>query len=36
MTEAAYSLLGATLGAIFFISAGREPLRKLIDSLKNR
>jgi len=36
MNEAIYSLLGAMLGAFLFIFAGREPLRRLIETLKNR
>jgi len=36
MNEAIYSLMGAALGAFLFIFAGREPLRRLIDSLKSR
>lgn len=36
MNEAIYSLVGAGLGAFLFIFAGREPLRRLIDTLKDR
>ena len=36
MTETGFSLMGAALGAILFVSAGREPLRRLIDLLKQR
>jgi len=36
MNEAIYSLMGAGLGAFLFVFAGREPLRRLIDSLKSR
>ncbi len=36
MTQTGFSLMGAALGAVVFISAGREPLRRLIESLKNR
>ena len=36
MNEAIYSLMGAGLGAFLFIFAGREPLRRLIGTLKDR
>ncbi len=36
MTEAIYSGLGAALGAFLFIFAGREPLRRLMASLRDR
>jgi hypothetical protein len=36
MTQTGLSLMGAALGAIAFITAGRQPLRKLIDALKQR
>ena len=36
MNEAIYSLMGAGLGAFLFIFAGRDPLRRLIDTLKSR
>ena len=36
MTETGFSLMGAALGAILFITAGREPLRRLLTTLKNR
>jgi len=36
MTESLYSLLGAALGGFLFVFAGREPLRRLIDNLKQR
>lgn len=36
VTETGFSLMGATLGAILFITAGREPLRRLLATLRNR
>lgn len=36
MTETLYSLLGAALGGFLFVFAGRDPLRRLIASLRQR
>jgi len=36
VTETLYSLVGAALGAFLFVFAGREPLRRLIESLRGR
>jgi len=34
MSQTGFSLIGAALGAILFVSAGREPLRRVMDLLK--
>ena len=36
MSQTGFSLIGAAIGAILFVSAGREPLRRLIGMLKPR
>jgi hypothetical protein len=35
MSQTLYSFFGAILGSGIFLLAGREPLQKLINSLKN-
>jgi len=34
MSQTGFSLIGAALGAILFVSAGRDPLRRVMDLLK--
>jgi len=35
MSQVLYSFFGAIVGSVIFLLAGREPLQKLINSLKN-
>lgn len=35
MSQTLYSFFGAIVGSVVFLLAGREPLRRLINSLKS-